>query len=56
MKAEKNKYMFVCCEKNTGKDHNIKIYNKSHEKLDDFKYLIITVINKNCIHDKIELI
>jgi hypothetical protein len=39
-----------------GKVHNIKIYNKSLERLEDFKYLVITPINKNPIDDKIELL
>ena len=56
VKFEKTKYSFVCCEKNTGKVHNKKICNKSLERLEDFKYLVITLINKNCIHDKIELV
>ena len=56
VKAEKTKYMLVRSEKDTGKDHNIKICNKSLERLEDFKYLVKTLINKNCILDKIELI
>jgi hypothetical protein len=46
--------MFVCCEKNAGPNHNIKICNKSLERWEDFKYLVITQINKNCIHGKTE--
>jgi len=48
--------MFVCCGKNTRKVHNIKICNKFLESLEDFKYLVITLTNKNSIHDKIELV
>jgi len=48
--------MFVCCEKHTGNDHNIKICNKSIVRLEDFNYLVITKINKNSIHDKIEIV
>jgi hypothetical protein len=48
--------MFVCCEKNTGKVHNNKIFNKSLERMEDFQYLVITLTNKNCIHGKIELV
>ena len=54
--AEKTKYMLVCSEKDTGKDRDINICNKSLERLEDFKYLVKTLINKNRIHDKIELI
>ena len=54
-KAEKTKYVFVCCEKNKGTTHNIKVCNKSLEMLGDFKYRVITLINKKYIHDKIEL-
>ena len=52
MKFEETKYMVVSREKNTGKDHNKKIYNKSLYRLEDFKCLVITLINNNCIHDK----
>jgi hypothetical protein len=48
--------MFVCCEKNTGKDHDMKICNKSLERFEDFKYLVITQINRKLFHDKIELV
>jgi hypothetical protein len=48
--------MFICCEKNTGKVHNIKVCNKSLGRLEDFKYLVITLINKKLIHEKVELI
>ena len=48
--------MFVCCVKNTRKVYNIKICNKSFENLEDFKYLVITLIYNNYIHDKIELV
>ena len=52
MKVEETKYMVLSREKNTGKDHNKKICNKSLYRLEDFKYLVITLINKNCIYDK----
>ena len=47
--------MFVCCGKDAGKVHNMKTGNKTLESLEDFKYLVITLMNKNRIHDKIEI-
>jgi len=44
--------MVLSLEKNTGKYHNKKICNKSLYRLEDFKYLVITLLHKNCIHDK----
>jgi hypothetical protein len=54
IKPEKSKYKFVCFETYTGIDHNINICNISLEMWKDFKYLVITLINKNCVHDNIE--
>jgi hypothetical protein len=49
-------HMFVCNGKNTRKYHNIKICNTSLEKLEDLKYLVKALINRNSIHDKIEIV
>jgi hypothetical protein len=49
--AKKSKYNFVCCEKNTGKERNRKICNISPEMWGEFKYLLLTPINKYCTQD-----
>jgi hypothetical protein len=37
--AEKTKYMVMSRNQNAGQNHNIKIDNKSFERLEEFKYL-----------------
>jgi hypothetical protein len=36
--AEKTKYMVMSCNQNAGQNHNIKIDNKSFERVEQFKY------------------
>jgi hypothetical protein len=45
VKPEKTKYLLVSCEKNTGKVDNMKICNKSVERMEYFVYLVTTVTN-----------
>jgi hypothetical protein len=37
--AKKTKYMVIPQDKNAGQNHNIQIYNKSSERVEQFKYL-----------------
>jgi hypothetical protein len=41
--AEKTKYMVMSRDQNAGQNHNIKIDNKSFERLEQFKYLGTTL-------------
>jgi hypothetical protein len=52
--AEKTKYMAMSRNQNTGHNHNIKIDNKSFERVEEFKYLGATLTNQNSIHEEIK--
>jgi hypothetical protein len=39
---------------NAGQNHNIKLDNKSFERVEEFKYLRTTLTNRNSIQEKIE--
>jgi hypothetical protein len=52
--AEKTKYMVMSQSQNARHDHNIKIDNKSFERVEEFKYLGATLTNRNSIHEEIK--
>jgi hypothetical protein len=52
--AEKTKYMTMSCHPNSGQNQNIRIANELFGNVAKFKYLGMTVTNKNDIHDKIK--
>ena len=51
--ADKTKYMVLPQDQNAGWNHNIKIYNKSFERVGQLKYLVTTLKNQNSIQGKI---
>jgi ribosomal protein S2 len=51
---EKTKYMLLSHHQNAGQNHNIKIANRSSEKVAQFKYLGTTVTNQNLIQEEIK--
>jgi hypothetical protein len=51
--AEKTKYMVMSCYPNSGQNTNIRMANESFENVAKFKYLGITLTNKD-IHDEIK--
>jgi hypothetical protein len=50
--AEKTKYMVMSPEQPAEQNHNIKIGNKSFEKVGQFKYLETTLTNQNSIYEE----
>jgi hypothetical protein len=52
--AEKTKYIIMSCYQNSGQNQNIRISNESFENVVKFKYLGMTLTNKNDIHDEIK--
>jgi hypothetical protein len=52
--AQKTKYMIMSHHLNSGQNQNIWIANKLLENVAKFKYLGMTLTNKNDIHDEIK--
>jgi hypothetical protein len=52
--AEKTEYMLLSCHKNKGKNHGIETANRFFENVTQFKYLGMTVTNRNFIRYKIK--
>jgi hypothetical protein len=50
--AEKIKYVLLFCHRNIGQNRNIKIANRTFENVAQFKYLGMTVTNKNLIQEE----
>jgi sorting nexin-29 len=52
--AEKTKYMVMSRNQNAGHDHNIRIVNKSFERVEGFKYLGATLTKRSSIHEEMK--
>jgi sorting nexin-29 len=52
--ADKTKYMVMSRNQNAGQSHDIKIDNKFFERVEEFKDLGRTVMNRNSIHEEIK--
>jgi hypothetical protein len=49
--AEKTKYMIMSHHVNSGQNQNIRMANESFENVTNFRYLGMTLIYKNDIHE-----
>jgi hypothetical protein len=52
--TEKTKYMLMSCHQNAGKNHEIKIANRSFANATQFKHLGTTVTDQNLILEEIK--
>ena len=52
--ADKTKYMVIFRDQNAGWRHSMKIDSKSLEKVEEFRYLDITLTNQNSIREEIK--
>jgi hypothetical protein len=52
--VKKTKYMLLSRHQNVGQNRGIKIANRSFENVSQFKYLRITVTNKNSIQEEMK--
>jgi hypothetical protein len=52
--ADKTKYMVMSRDRNAGQSRNIKIYNNSFERFEEFKYLETTLTNENSFQEEIK--
>jgi hypothetical protein len=52
--AEKTKYMVMSRNQNAGQNHNMKLDNKSFERVEQFKYLGTILTNQNSIQEEIK--
>jgi hypothetical protein len=46
--------MVMSRDQNAGQNHNIKVDNKSFERVEQFKYLATTLMNQNSIQEEIK--
>jgi hypothetical protein len=49
--TNKTKYMVVCRDRNAGRGHGVKINNSSIERVEEFKYLGVTLTDQNSIQE-----
>jgi hypothetical protein len=48
------KYMVVSQDRNAGWGHSVKIDNSSIERVEEFKYLVVTLTDQNSIQEEIK--
>jgi hypothetical protein len=52
--ADKTKYMVMSGDRNAGRGHSVKIDNISIERVEEFKYLGMTLTDQNSIQGEIK--
>ena len=52
--ADKTKYMIMSQDRNSGRGQSVKIDNSSTERVEDFKYLGMTITDPNTIQKEIK--
>ena len=52
--ADKTKYMVMSRGRNAGRGHSVKIDNTSIERVEEFKYLGLTITDQNSIQEEIK--
>jgi len=52
--ADKTKYNVMSRDQNAGRIHSVRIDNSTFDRVEEFKYLGITLINQNCIAEEIK--
>jgi len=52
--ADKKKYMVMSRDQNAGRSHNINIDNISFERVEEVKYLEITLTGQNSVQEEIK--
>jgi len=52
--AEKTKYMVMSRDQNAGRIQSVRIDNSTFERVEEFKYLVTTLTNQNCIAEEIK--
>ena len=52
--ADKTKYMVMSLDQNAGRGHSVKIDNTSIERVEEFRYLGMTITDQNSIQEEIK--
>jgi hypothetical protein len=52
--TDKTKYMVMSRDRNEGRGHGVKIYNRSIERVEELKYLGATITDQNSIQEEIK--
>ena len=52
--ADKTKYLVVSQDQNAGQSHNMKVDNRSSERLEEFIYLGTALTDQNSIQEEIK--
>ena len=54
VKADKTKHMVMSWDQKSGGSHNMRIHNRSLQRMEDLKYLGTTLTNQNSIQEEIK--